>query len=245
MKTLYTLVVLGAISIATFCGIAMAADVHSIEEPSKLTVRGEAILKVKADQLRLNIGITTEDETAEAALDKNSAVMKDVIEALKKAGLSEDAYSTGRFQIQPRWSPRPRHAVQNWRPQIVGYTVTNRLNVKTTETKLAGRLISAATRAGANVIDSIFFDLADPGQYRGSAIRKATANAISDARVLADAASVRLVKIFALNLDNTATTPVRMRAEMKMAPMAFDSEPPISAGQVTVRASVTVVYQIE
>jgi len=227
---------------------ALAAGGAPEEPVPRLSVRGEALLQVPADQLRLSVGVVTEEETAEGALEENSVTMKAVIQALEGVGLTREDYQTGQFQVQPNWSPRPRQAPQDWRPRIVGYTVSNTLHIKTTRLRLAGKIIGAASEGGANRIDSIGFDLSDPRKYRAEAIGQATANAMADARSAADAASVRLVRVLSLTLDEAVATPVRMKTEgfsMRTA-MAMDhTEPPISSGDVTVRASVTLVHEID
>jgi len=246
MKIRLTAVILSALFAMGFAGRAYASDERGLDDRPNLTVRGEALLKVPADQMHLNIAAVTHAETAALALDQNTALMQKVIQALKKIGLTEDEYQTGQFQIEPVWSQRPRQAPEDWRPRITGYTVTNRLAIKTKKLPLAGKLIGAATDAGANAIDSIFFDLADPRKYRGQAIQQATANALADARSLADAASVKLVRVLTLSLDNAVSTPFRVQPESfaREAMAAEAAAPPISSGEVTVQAGILLVYEI-
>ncbi len=210
-----------------------------------LTVRGAAQLEKPADELRIRVGVVTESDEATIALRENSRQMNDVIDALKKTGLTDKEYQTSQFQIQPMYTRRPRQAPVDWKPKIVGYRVSNSLNVKTEKLELAGELIQAANEAGANSIDSISFGLADPRTHRGEAIRAATANALTDARTLADAAGLRLVRVLSITLDQAAAPrpiPIqRMSAGMAMAEAA---PPPIQPGDVTVHANVTVVYEI-
>ncbi len=212
-----------------------------------MTIRGEATLDKPADQLRIRIGVVTEDANAQEALERNSQRMTDVIEALKKSGLTDKDYKTAQFSIQPRYSPRPRNADQNWRPKIVGYQVTNTLYVKTSKLESAGELIQAANEAGANTIDSISFALANPRAYRSEAIAAATANARNDAQTLAEAADLRLVRIVSITLDGAhAPPPIQVRRGMEMAGLAAADAmaPPIAGGDVTVRANVAIVYEI-
>ena len=211
-----------------------------------LTVRGDAQLDKPADELRIRVGVVTESDEATIALQENSRQMNDVIDALKKTGLTDNEYQTSQFQIQPMYTRRPRQADATWKPKIIGYRVSNSLNVKTKKLELAGKLIQAANEAGANSIDSISFGLADPRTHRTEAIRVATANAIADATTLADAAGLRLVRVLSITLDQAAAprpipTMQRMSAGMAMAEAA---PPPIQPGDVTVHANVTVVYQI-
>jgi uncharacterized protein YggE len=231
------------------CGLGTAGHAAAPEqELPRLTVRGEAILYVPADQLNLRIGVVTAAETAEAGLGENTEKMDRVVKALQQVGLTQGEYETSQFQIQPRWSPRPRQAPAEWRPEIVGYSVTNSLNIRTRKLELAGKLIGAAAKAGANEIGAILFDLADPRQYRDDAIEAATANAIADARSLAGAASVRLLRVLSLTLDQAVATPVKVQAGAyaERAALAMDAPAPhMTSGDVTVRAHVLLVYQID
>lgn len=224
-----------------------AAMEHHREDIPRLYVRGAAELQKPADQLRISIGVLTEHADPTQALQDNTRRMRAVVDAVERVGLSDDEYETGRFQIRPVYSQGPprQQADHTWRPEIVAYSVTNTINVKTQQMQLAGQIIQSANRAGANSIDSIQFTLADPRVHRAEAIAVATANARSDARALAEAAGVRLEQVLEVRLDDAQPIrpPQPMMAERMMA-MDADGAPPISPGDVTVRASVNLVYRI-
>ncbi len=234
---------LASICLLQLAPAAIADDVEAVVPV--LTVRGAAQLEKPADQLRIRVGVVTESDEAPTALRENSRQMNDVIDALKRTGLTDKEYQTSQFQIQPVYTRRPRQAPVDWKARIIGYRVSNSLNVKTKKLDLAGELIQAANEAGANSIDSISFGLADPRTHRSEAIRVATANAIADATTLAAAAGLRLVRVLSITLDQAAAPrpiPIqRMSAGMAMAEAA---PPPIQPGDVTVHASVTVQYEI-
>jgi uncharacterized protein YggE/F0F1-type ATP synthase delta subunit len=228
---------------APAAGLAGAEPTGKLEDAPKLTVRGEAELRKPADLLRLQVGVITEDPEATAAVTRNSRVMADVIKALDKAGLQEQEYETGRFGVRPDYERRPRNAGADWEPKIIGYEVTNTLAIRTKQLDLAGKLIEAANEAGANTIDSITFDLADARTHRAEAIATATANARADAGVLAAAAGLQLVRIISVTLDEAGWRPPTMtRAGRGMA--QAQAAPPLEPGAVTVRASVTLVYEV-
>jgi len=227
---------------ATATGLAQSVG---LDDVPRLTVRGEALLYKPADQLRVRVGVVTQAAEATAAVKENSRRMADVISAIKKAGLDKNEYETGRFSIRPLYSRRPRQANAEWVRQIVGYEVNNTLAIRTKKLALAGKLIEGANNAGANSVDDIRFDLADPRTHRAEAIAAATANARSDAAVLSHAADVRLVRIIAIQLGEGGyrpPMPTMVRAEA-MAAVAAPA-PPIQPGDVTVRASVTMIYEI-
>ena len=197
--------------------LALAAPAAAQDSPF-LTVAGQARLERPADELRLQLAVVTE-----AADDRET--------------------STGRFSVSPRYSPRPPQPASDWQPHIVGYRVENSVQVETAKIELAGKLIDVAVRSGANSVNSISFGLRDDRAYRKEAISEATAHARVDALAMAEAAGVRLGRLLSARLDDAAAppVPVRMRAE-SFAVAA--SAPPIDPGDVSIRARVTLTYEI-
>ncbi len=211
----------------------------------QLTVRGNATIQVPADQLQIQVGVATEAKTVEQALQENTVKIKAIEKVFKEIGLSKKEYKTGRFQIQPRWSTRPPQHHGLWQPGITGYRVNNHFSIKTRQIELGGKIIESCTRAGANTINSIIFDLANPQMYRTQAITAATTNARADANALASAAELKLGEVLNISLDNAASTPLRsvsmsFGAEMKSAAPSLN----LSPGEVTVHASITITYKI-
>ena len=220
------------------------AMTQKLEDTPHLTVRGDAEFDRPADQVHLSVGVVSEAASAEASLAENTSRMKAVVAALDGLGLADDEIEAGRFQIRPKYASRPRQPKAEWKPEIIGYETTNTLAIKTKKLDLAGRVIMAATDAGANTVEITEYDLADERAYRAQAIRKATAYAIADAEVIADAASLRLVRIISVNLGSVPSPrgPERM-AVARMA-MADGGAPPLGPGNVTIRANVTILYEI-
>lgn len=224
---------------------ALSAPQNDEKEITKLAVRGTAELKKPADELRLTVGVITVHRDATEAMQENAKRMTAVIRAIKKAGLDDDEFETGRFRVMPRYSRRPRQPDPDWRPRIVDYEVTNTLNIATRQLDLAAKLIDSANRAGANTIDSISFGLANPRMYRAEAIKEATRHAIEDANVLAESAALKLVRIMSMTLDSAQPQPpAPMSRRMMMASGAAEASTPIVPGDVTIRATVNIVYEI-
>lgn len=229
--------------LALLLSISATQEPPKLEDTPKLYVTGTASIDKPADQVRISVGVVTEDENASEAIAANNELMHDVVRALEKAGLSEDEYETSQFRIRPRYSRRPRNAEPDWQPTIVGYDVTNVVVVTTQQIDNCGEIIAAADKAGANTVNIDAFELADSRKYRGEAIREATKNAINDAKDLAAAAGLSLVRVVSIRLDGgpmVASDATMMRA----ARAGAESAPPINPGDVTVRASVSVVYEI-
>ncbi len=240
-----------AASAAASGGLAVAAaavdvdddeDGPDIEDLPQLTVSGTARVEKPADEVRLTVGVRTEAADARTALERNNERMEGVVDALEDAGLTDEEYETGQFRIRPEYARRPRNAASDWEPRIVGYTVSNSLDVATSRLELTGELIAAANEAGANDVSIAGFGLSEPERHRPEVLREATTRAIEDARALADAAGLELVRILRITADAADPTPRRSRG-MAMS-RAAESAPPIEAGDVTLTATVRIVYEV-
>jgi len=211
-----------------------------------LNASGSAEISLPADEMRISLGVVTEHADATQALRQNSRQMNAVVEALQAAGLEKKEYETGQFQISPRYSRRPQQASADWTPQITLYSVTNSLNIKTSRIDLAGELIQGANAAGANTINSISFGLSDHRAGREEAISAATFNALQDAKVLAEAAGLRLGRVLSISVDDAYVDQPMRNYGMKMD-MAMSTEtasPPVEAGEISVRATVRILYEV-
>jgi uncharacterized protein YggE len=215
-------------------------------EMPTLSVRGEAQLQVPPDQASIILGVVSESKTAKAALADNNKAMQSVMAALLKQGLKQKEISTQRFGVQPVWSSRPRSVDSSWRAEIVAYRVDNSLQATTQTLEWVPDIIAAATAAGANTVNSISFSLANPRDFQDQAITQAVNNARADADVAAKAAGTRIKAIKNLNLDQSMASVEHVEKVSMMRSAMADSvsAPPISTGNITVRASVSILYEL-
>lgn len=222
-------------------GMAQEAPV-----PPLLSVRGEAQLMVSPDQVVMLAGVLSESKDAKKALADNSRAMNQVIAALKGIGIKKTEINTQNFSIQPQWSPRPRNAETDWRATIIAYRVSNNVQVKTTQLELIGEMIAKATQAGANQIHSVSFGLSNPREFRAQALKQAVENARADADIAAAAAATRIVGIKTLNVDHSVASIETVEKAMVMRSAMADAAPapPISSGDISVRASVFISYKL-
>lgn len=210
----------------------------------KITLSAQGLIFKPADELQITISVVELGENAEAVLASNSTKMQAVIANLEGIGLTKEDYRTGRFNIHPTYTPYPKDPPSNWKPSINGYEVTNSITIKTNKITLAGKMIDAANKAGANSIENIHFALHDARSHWHEAISIATTNAINDANVIAQAASVKLGRLLSISLDSTNCINPRANNIYFAKSMGADAVPPIEGGDVTVTANVSIVYEI-
>jgi uncharacterized protein YggE len=253
MVTRFTLPALAITGVLTFLNplttpLAAAQDASLISSVPTLSVTGRSDLEMEPDELRLVLSVVTEggrSESVDELTSDNSEKVERILRALEEAGVAEEDIKTGRFNIYPRYE----RASNRTDPRIVGYRVENEVVVETPLIAEAGRLIERAVDAGANQVSSVSFGLRDEQASRARAIERAAANARSDAEALAAASGVVLTRLLRVNLDQPNVGMSRMDG-MQLRSMAESADaaasaPPINPGKVTVRASVTMIYEIE
>jgi uncharacterized protein YggE len=241
MRKICILVLIATIS---FVNVSLAQTKKNLPTISTLTTKGTAILSVPADQVQLNLGVTSVNSEAKEALKQNSAVMQKIIAALLKIGLRKGDYQTSSININPNYSARTNSFGSN---KIEGYTATSTLDLKTSKLDLTGQIIQEATSEGANQINSITFGLNDVRSNRNLVIQKATANATEDAKMLAIAAGVILKRIVSIEVDDAygSTVSHTPRLDYMALTEKAGAFPPVEAGDTSVRATVNVTYEVE
>lgn len=216
-------------------GVAQAHDVQT--PPRTLSVTGSGSVQAAPDMVNISIGVTSVAPTARAALDANNAQTSKVFLFLQSAGVeSRDMQSTN-LSVQPQYrNTRPNEGRQ---PEIIGYMVNNNLRVAVRKLDSFGQILDGVVTAGANNVNGIRFDIS----ARKELTRQATANAVQDAIAQAEnivqAAGVKLGPIQTINLSGGFRPPQPYLARAESAAV------PIAAGELSIGASVSVVFAIE
>ena len=217
----------------------LAAPIGS-ENPN-IRVTGRATITVAADRAEVQIGVVTEAGEAQEAARRNAEKLDAALAALRGALGGSAQFDTSSYSLQPVYErPEPREP-----PTVRGYTATNVLRVHDLAPDEVGRAIDAATAGGANSVRGIEFSLRDETATKSQALRQAAADARSKAETLAEALGVRVVRILEVSEGEAdVVRPMPMyRAEMAMA--QADVPTPVAPGSIEVRASVTLIVEIE
>ena len=196
------------------------------------------------DEAEVYIRIVNEGADAEAVQDENKEMTNSVISALKAKGVRSDEIETSRYSLNPRY---------NWDKgvrEITGYEAQHVLKVTTTDLEEIGELIDSAVAAGANSIQDIQFTLSESAEkkFNKEALEKASGNAKDKADAIADSLDVKIVKLSRVSESSVGYASYRydypMMAMAEDEAMAGGAPTPISPEKVTVRASVTLIYEM-
>lgn len=203
--------------------------------PPMINVTGEGVVEAAPDIATLMIGVTTQGDTAAAALTANSTALEAVLARLTAAGIEPRDLQTSNLSINPNWTTNASSM-----SEISGYIASNMLTVRVRKLDTLGAVLDAAVTDGANTLNGLTFGLADPAPVLNEARREAVTDARAKAELLAAAAGVKLGKVISISDTVASAEPMPMFRAEASAGMV-----PIASGELGISATVQIFYAIE
>src|SRR3989344_3598525 len=131
------------------------------EIKNTITVSGTGEVFVKPDLALIDFSVVTEDKTVASALSKNTVKMNAVISFLKNQGIEDKDLKTTSFSIFPRYEFQREIQIFPPFPEgkriLIGYEVSQSLEVKIRNLGKTGEIIEGATKDGANQVGDLRF----------------------------------------------------------------------------------------
>jgi len=165
--------------------------------------------------------------------------MAAVQEKLRAAGLPADAIRTVGYDLQQEWD-----YVQNRRVSR-GFVARNTIDVRVDAIDRVGEYLEIAVSSGATSVGGIRFDLKDRGSLEREALRLAVADARTKAEAAASGANGRLGRIIRVEEHGVVSRPPMPYMAVREAAAQANDAPVISAGQLELRANVTLTAELQ
>ena len=212
---------------------------HSMCHPgmSRLTVTGEGEARVAPDLAMVQLGVTTQAESAAEAMRQNSVQQTAVIEALTGAGIEPADIQTSGLNLNPMMDYGEGRA-----PAVTGYQASNMVAVRVKDVARLGEVLDAIVGAGANEINGISFTRDDSSATEDEARRAAVEDARHKAEILAEAAGLTLGPVLVLRDTPSPEGPRPMMMEARAASDA--AKVPVAAGEVALSAMVEMQFAL-
>ena len=220
------LVVVGT-AVVAFAGVGRPDLAGGASEPTGgITVTGTGTVQSVPDQAQFSLGVQTDGPTAREALAANSERMRRVLAALFAAGVAKGDVETQDVSVSKSYPGN-------------GYSADNSVSVTIRRLAKAGSILDLASNAGANDVYGPTLARSDQDGLQAKALQEAVGNARVKARVLAEAAGVRLGSVTAISEGGSEPMPVYEAALAQRSPSA-----PIEPGKQQTSATVTVTFAI-
>ena len=223
------------ILILTVLSMSIAEAALGDPAPRQITVTGTGQIAAEPDMATITLGLTNEADEAGDAMAATSQAVATILERLAGMGIAARDVQTQQFSIHPIWSNRGSSS--DGRSEITGFQASNMVLVRIRDLDKLGDILDAVIADGANNFNGLQFSVQDPEPLIDKARQAAVADAMARAELLTSAAGVSLGSVLSIAEHAGRVQPMAM-ASMR------ESSAPIAAGEVTLNASVTMVFLI-
>jgi len=240
-KYMVSLVLLLTVSLITAsCSAAgqTASDKDDIlQVKNTITVQGTASITAAPTIAYVNIGVATFNKEATIAQSDNAVKMDQVYKALDSLGIAKDKIKTVSYYINPRYD------YSNNVTTLAGYDVTNAIEVTVIDLTKVSQVLDMTVKQGVNQASSISFGITDKenDEIYLQALTEAITTAKGKAETMASAAGLTITKPLQI-VEGSQASVIPIYSYAADSAKAAEVATPISGGELTVEASVTLVY---
>jgi uncharacterized protein len=220
---------------AALAGVGLPEEARSDQgTPLRgITVNASGEIEAAPDRAALQIGVDTQASNAKQALTQNAERVRQVIDALRKAGVAKDDLQTSQVSLWPETGSDGTG--------VTGYRAQNSVSVELDVAK-AGDAIDAAVAAGANTVSGPTLSVDEREEHYRKALAKAVEAARAKAEAIADAAGVNVGRVTAV--VESAGDPEPQPYFAAAARDTVESSTPIEPGKQQIAATVTVTFAV-
>lgn len=219
-----------------------------IESKNTIVVSDTGEIYAKPDLALTTITVANEAKTVAKAMADNTKKINSVIDFLKKQGIEEKDLKTANFNISPRYEWIKGGDITLYpegKRTLVGYEVSQSVQVKIRDMEKIGDVLQGATDAGANQIGDLQFTIDKEDELKKQAREEAIKKAKEKAGELASQLGVDLVRI--VNFSESLSSPRYYDyalSEKAVGGGGAMPAPNIETGENKISVSVSITYEI-
>jgi len=248
MERLFNLLLVAALvavfAVASPAGAQMT-DTDKDQVPA-ITVSGSGEIRVPPDEAVVRLGILSQRQEAAEAQTEANRIAAGILDGVIALGVPAEAVQTSRLVLSPVYDQPPPQAARTREPRIAAYRATNVVSVRLDDLAKIGPAIDAAIEAGANQVEGVDFRLHDDLEARQQALAKAVHEAEAKAQAIAGALGIELGPVIEAREGGISIDVPRFGGGPQVMMMeARSAQPtPVSTGDITISATVTLRYRI-
>ncbi|HSU12523.1 SIMPL domain-containing protein [Longimicrobium sp.] len=251
----------GFLSAAILAACVLAAPAAAQDRPEPIaadarrtiSVTGEAEIRVPPDEVVLTLGVETFAASLQAARNDNDARVAAVIRAARARGVPEQRVKTDYFVAEPRYDDRTHGELR-----VAGFVVRKSIVITLRDMAAFEPLLTDALGAGATHIHGIDFRVTRLRAYRDSARALAADAAREKAQALGERLGMRLGDPLTIGEGSNGwysgygqgwgqrggAMGMNVVQNVSGSGESASVEGPTTPGQIAVRASVSVVFEL-
>lgn len=227
-----------------FGAITIFKGGHSKSEGmyQNISFSGEGKVYTKPDIAMVTLSVVTESRTVADVQKKNTEKMNKVIDFLKGLGTEDKDIKTTNYNLYPRYD----YSQYSSRiPQIIGYEITQSLEVKIRNLDKVGEILEGSVGVGVNQVYSLYFKVDKDEEFKAQAKDLAIKDAKEKAKETAKQLGVKLGKIVGYG-EGGGYYPVYSNYKgVDGIGGGGESAPNIQTGENEISMTVTITYEIK
>lgn len=216
----------------------------------EMRVTGRGRISVKPDRIRLMLTLSDVKKDYDKALKEASAKSAELQKAFCGCGFSEEDLKTVNFSVDAEYTGYSDKD-GNWKQRFVGYRFNQMLKIEfPLDNDKLGQILYALAKSGVKSEFRIQYTVSNPEACRNELLGKAVSDAKEKAAILAEASSVKLGAIQAIDYSfgtmEIYSEPVNFRS-MKVAESCCEDSAygmNIVADDIQLDDNVTVSFEI-
>jgi hypothetical protein len=203
------------------------------EDATGVTVVGIGEVSAAPDLMIADLGVSLRADTVAVATTSSAEQTSAMIGSLRSGGVADGDIRTIQYAIHPEYDHKDNEQ------RLLGYRVTNTLQVKIRDVPDAGTIIDAAVSAGGSdsTVGTIAFSLEHDQELIHRAREAAWADALAKAKHLAALSGTRLGPVTRI-VESGSRPP----GPSPIVRMAMADSTPIESGTSTISVSLEVQF---
>jgi len=204
-----------------------------------IEVVGNTQFFVKPDKALVYIQIQTNGTTAEESKNKNADIYRDVLDALKVIGITDDDIETENYNIYPHCEYTPEGQ------KCSGFIASNAMKITTTNFYSVSKIVDSAVDNGA-LINYINFELTTQQNnfYKAEALRMASEDAKAKAEAVAAGQGKQVGNLVSISVQDYQYFPIPLYRAAESTVDVKQAVTNIQPKNIDVSATVIVKYEI-
>ena len=254
IRTIAKLVgVAGIVALLAYTYFAYVQARNVTNFPVSITVDGKGEVFAKPDIATFNFSVVAKEVDAATAQASGAKNMNDIVAYLKEKGVDEKDIKTTGYYLNPRYE-YPEITCTQWgcppggEAKLIGYEVSQSVDVKVRKTEDAGMLIAGVGEKGATNVGGLSFTIDDEESLKTEARVVAIADAKMKAQELADKLGVRIVRMNGYWEDQSGMPMYNygMGGDIMKTMSASEAAPApqIPTGENTITSIVHITYEV-
>jgi uncharacterized protein len=217
-----------------------------------VTVSGDGEVFAVPDIATFTFSVREQAQTVAAAQEPATKKMNDLLAYLKNAGIEEKDIRTVGYNVYPRYDYKEVICTQyscppSGDPEIIGYEVSQSVEVKVRDTRKAGDVLSGVGEWGASDVSGLNFTVDEEDELYREARQKAIEDAQTKAKQLAEDLDVTLVRVVSFSESGGGAYPPIFYGYDKYGQGMMEADmstPGIPPGENKLTAQVSITYEL-